>query len=70
MKQISARARVQITIEVDAGVWGEDCAISQLHKQAAESGLANVQNALAKSQVQHAIIGEPRVVGVLTEREK
>lgn len=62
---IQAKARVQITVEVDAGSWGNDCPIGQLYKQAAESGKINLLNALKPG---HAIIiGEPKVISIITE---
>jgi len=66
-KKINAKARVQITVEVDASAWGDDCTIGQLYKQAAESGWATIYNTLTQAKVPHRIIGEPKVIGVLTE---
>lgn len=70
MSQIQAKARVQITVEVDAGApWGEDCAIGQLYKQAAESARSNLINALKPGEHGRVtILGEPKVVGIITER--
>ena len=71
MSKIQAKARVQLTVEVDGGSpWGEECPIGQLYKQAAESARTNLLNALKPGEHGRVtIIGEPKVVGIITERE-
>lgn len=66
-KKIRATARVQVTVEVDASAWGDDCTIGQLYKQAAEDAKAKLYNTLTQAKCPHRIIGEPKVIGVLTE---
>lgn len=70
MSDITAKARVQITVEVDAGApWGDDCSIGQMYKQAKESARTNLLNALKPGA--HgivSIVGEPKVIGVITEK--
>jgi hypothetical protein len=66
--QVRAIARVQVTVEVEASAWGDDCSIGQLYKQAAESGLETVRNTLNKAGTPHRIVGEPKVLAVLTEK--
>jgi hypothetical protein len=70
MSEIHAKARVQITLEVDAGSpWGEESSIGQLYKQAADAGLRNLNNALkpgAPSGMK--VIGEPKVICIVTEK--
>ena len=66
-RQIKAVARVQITVEVDASVWGEDCSIGQLYKQAAESGIATLYGVLNKAGCPHRVVGDVKVIGVITE---
>jgi hypothetical protein len=70
MSEIHAKARVQITLEVDAGSpWVDDCSIGQLYKQAADDGLRNLNNALkpgAASGMQ--VVGEPKVICIVTEK--
>lgn len=66
-KKLKAIARVQVTVEVEAGVWGEDCAISQLYKQAAEEGAQKIRSALWAVNCNANIINEPKVIGVITE---
>ncbi len=70
-KQIHAKARVQILVEVDAGSpWGDDCSIGQLYKQAAESGKNNLINSLKPGEHGRVIIiGDPKVIGIITERD-
>lgn len=41
-----ARARVQVTLEFDVdGLWGDDCTVGQVHKQAKDSAIQKIQNA-------------------------
>lgn len=69
-KNIEARARVQIVVEVDASMWGEDCSIGQLYKQAAESGICALNAALKPGEHGRIrLIGEPKVIGVITEKK-
>lgn len=68
MSQIKAKARVQILVEIEAGTWGGDCAIDQLYIQAAASARQNLIAALKPGEHGRVkIIGEPKVVGVITE---
>lgn len=66
---IRATARIQIVVEVEAAAWGADCTIGQLHKQAAESARATLTSALKPGAEGHTVrvIGEPKVIGILTE---
>ena len=67
-KQINAKARVQITVEVEASFGGEDRSIGQLYKQAAESARGTLIAALKPGEHGRVtIIGEPKVIGVITE---
>jgi hypothetical protein len=70
-KKINAKARVQITVEESVSSWGEDCAIGQLYKQAAESA-RDALLAMLKPDEQGrlVIVGEPKILGVITEVEK
>ncbi len=65
--KIKAKARVQLTVEVEESAWGSDCTIDQLYKQASESGLIKLKKILTDSKCGCRIIGEPKVIGVLTE---
>lgn len=68
-KRIQAKARVQITVEVDAGApWGADCTIDQMYKQAAESARTNLINAIKPGERSIlTILGEPKIIGIITE---
>jgi len=66
--QVVAKARVQLIVEVDGGQpWGGDCQIGQLYQQAAESARTTLINALKPGVKGITIIGEPKVVGIITE---
>jgi hypothetical protein len=69
MRKIHASARVQITVEVDAGApWGDECTVGQLYAQAAEAGRNNLLNALkAGAGASMRIVGEPKIIGIITE---
>ncbi len=68
-KQIKAKARVQMTVEVDAGApWGAECTIEQMYKQAAESARTNLINALKPGEHGRVhLVGEPKIIGIITE---
>lgn len=71
-KKVKATARVQVTVEVEDSAWGGDCSIGQLYKQAGEGSINKVRNLMASGQfsrgdVPFRIIGEPKVIGVITE---
>lgn len=69
MKENTAYARVQITIEVDSeGAWGGDCTVQQIQKQAVDSVIgmlrgAFVVNGLVRDQHSKPT-REARLVGV------
>jgi hypothetical protein len=68
MKQ-TAKAKVQITLEVETGTWGDDCSIGQLYKQAANDGLNAVRKLVSPDGNKFTIIGEPKVIGIITEKD-
>jgi hypothetical protein len=69
--QVVAKARVQLLVEVEAGQpWGGDCQIGQLYQQAAESARSTLINALKPGVNGITIIGEPKVVGIITESRR
>lgn len=66
--KLTAHARVQILVEVREAAWGGDCSIEQLYSQAAEGGVQKLAAVLReKLNGQFVIIGEPKVIGVITE---
>lgn len=65
--RVQARARVQLTIEVEVtDRWGADCPAGQVYKQARESAIAAVQK-LGEGKVR--VLGEPRVTAILADME-
>ena len=60
---------MQITVEIEESVWGEDCSIGQLYKQAGDGGVAKLRKIIsdANAHSKAAIIGEPKVIGIITE---
>lgn len=69
MTKILATAKVNVTIQVEASAWGGDCSIAQLYRQAGESAVGAIRNACQKSNQRFTIIGEPKVIGVITEKQ-
>lgn len=41
---VTVNATVRIAIEIDNGVWGGDCPLSQVYSQAKEEAINQVQN--------------------------
>jgi hypothetical protein len=67
-KQTTARAIVQLTVEVESdGAWGPECAIGQLQKQAAESATSKIRFAFGATKTRFRFIGEPKVQSIITE---
>jgi hypothetical protein len=80
--KVRATARVQLTIEIsgEGGVWGADCSIDQVHRQAREGAIGalhRVINRAARLDAEQVpavpinlrIVGEPKVTAVLVEEE-
>lgn len=69
---MTTSARAIVTIEVSGiGTWGPKCDLAQVYKQAAESAVHAIRQALieSKSDKRFEIIGEPKITAVLvTER--
>lgn len=68
--RIQAKARVQVTIEVEASGWGPDCLISQVYRQAADDGVKQVTRMIAESKCRATLIGQPVVIGVITTEKR
>lgn len=63
-----ARARVQVTLDVDAGsVWGLDCEMSQLVDQASRETTEQLKRHL-KGLGGVRIIGEPKITAIFAEQ--
>jgi hypothetical protein len=66
--KIKAIARVQVTVEVEVSAWGGDCQIGQLFEQAKREGLDKVRSLASKNSM--TVVGEPKVIGVITQDER
>ena len=69
-KQIRAAAKIQVTVQVESGVWGSECSIEVVYRQVVEEGLEKVRKmviASCKAGEKMVLVGEPKVIGVLTE---
>lgn len=74
MKRVRATAVVTVTLKIPAaGVWGSDCAIEQVHRQALREtieGLRSPHSRLAMLLTANlATISEPTVKVILLEEE-
>lgn len=68
----SARARIQVTVELDigGGGWSGNCPINQLYSQARRQALEDLERltGLARSAgVGLRVINEPKVTAILVE---
>ena len=71
-KRITASARIQVTLDIVChdGVWGEECSIGQLQKQAAESALDQLRNLFSNNNIHNiTVIGTHKVTGIITQEE-
>lgn len=67
---VRASASVTMTIRVnDCGVWGSECDVAQVHRQAKREALERVGSLFDSlgCPVRFQIIGEPKVAAVLVE---
>jgi hypothetical protein len=66
MSTFSATAKIQVTVEVDAGSsWGPDCTVAQVRDQAGRESLLRLKNILSQSKTDIRIVGEPKVIAVM-----
>jgi hypothetical protein len=68
--RITARATVTVTLEIVIdSTWGDDCTVSQIHKQAIDSwaGIKDLREAISHDRVH--IIGTP-IVDMVTASTK
>jgi hypothetical protein len=45
-----ATARVQVTIEIERGTWGDDCTVAQVHDQAGREAIEEVNRWVADTR--------------------
>lgn len=81
MSKVTARVRVQVTVEMDVpDVWGGECPMSQIHKQAQDSALNALRGGLIihglqssepvpLSRVIAKVIGQAKVEAVVVSEE-
>lgn len=66
MSTFGATAKVQVTLEIDAGSsWGPECTVSQVRDQAGRESLQRLTAVLAAAKTRVKIIGEPKVIAVM-----
>ena len=67
--KITAKAKVQLTVEVPTGdLWGGECAVDQVYTQAAASAKAKLRAVLSRpGSGDIEIVGEPKIIGIITE---
>jgi hypothetical protein len=82
MKQVKAKARVRVVLEISPGdTWGSDCQLDQLMKQGRESALDALRNLIerkapasdaeiAQRYTIFALVGEPEVTAILFEEAR
>jgi hypothetical protein len=69
---VSTKATVQLFVEIDLpDVWGEECSLSQVFKQAADGALKKMEalRSPAGQQSPFRVIGIPKIVAIATERK-
>jgi len=70
LPRVKATARIQLTVEIKAtSPWGHDCLIGQLYDQAAKEAVETLTCLFRANAAAAKIVGEPKVIGVLTESE-
>ena len=62
---LKGTARVQVTVEVYAGVWGADCTVDQIHKQASRDAVEKVKNLV--NSISARVVGEPKVTAIIVD---
>lgn len=69
MRNLQSRARVQVTLDIVVpDVWGADCPMDQIWRQAKDSALNILSKGLGPGPT--PIVGEPKVTAVLVEEER
>lgn len=67
--KVTARCRVQVTIELDAGSsWGDTTTTQQVFDQAGRETVQGLRNLFNKADRSMEIIGNPKVLMVISER--
>ena len=66
---LQTHAKIQMTVEVTAGVWGEDCKMEHIFDSAGQEALEKLEILFQKNP-EIKIISAPKVVAVLTKRQE
>ncbi len=61
----STYALVQVTVEINAGSWGEGCKLDQVYRQAAASALGELHCALDKRGIR--VVGVASIKAITTD---
>lgn len=72
MSDIIGKATVQITVEVSMdSVWGDDCSVGQIFKQASREAVDKLTRNLHNdpNNAPFRIVGTPIVSGIVTTRK-
>lgn len=66
-----ATARVTLTVEIDVGsTWDDCCPMTQVYAQAENEARCGIERGLEKFGRRARIIGEPKVLAIITERKR
>ena len=67
-KQIKTTARIKVLLEVSLpDLWGDDCLLSQVHKQAEDSAINIISQKIVGSRKDIRIIGKPESVAIIVK---
>jgi hypothetical protein len=65
-KNVTATARVTLTVEVIGGTWGSDASFEEVYRLASREAVDQIQGLLGS---QARVVGEPQVTAVVVERK-
>lgn len=61
----TARARVQLTVELDAGsVWEANATLNQIYEQASRETVNHIKQIFLNAKVNAVVVGKPKVTAV------
>ena len=65
-EQIKTTARVKVLLEISLpDLWGSDCLLSQVHKQAEDSAMNIISQKIVGSRENIRIIGKPESMAII-----
>jgi len=68
--KVKAVAHVEVSLEITLpDIWGTDCTLSQVYKQAEDSAINIVSQQIAASTRNMRISGKPKVTAVLASKD-